>query len=360
MSDILSQTTVVIAIFSAGVFLGLLLGALLRIFQTNFQSTLKQQVEEKLTENRDSVLRSVGSQGDFIAHCVKGIEERVERMNGLVRDFEKDRSEKMGHLSARIEESMRQTSDLRNITQKLKDALSSTQSRGHLGEKIADDLLRIAGFIENVHYKRQFSPQGVTGRPDFTFLLPGNQMLFMDVKFPLSKFLTLQEFRDELVQRDRVKRDFLGDVRTCVRELAARSYGNIEKSLDYVILFIPSESVAAFIASEAPEVFEEALKQKIICVGPFGLFPVLTLVRQVASEFAIKETAEQVVHVLKDLKEQWKKFCEKQELIQGRFLSVQKEFEQLVGVRSQKVDRAFERIDALDLKADETQQSVRV
>ena len=60
----------------------------------------------------------------------------------------------------------------RETTQGLREALSSTKARGQWGERMAEDVLQLAGFVEGIQYRKQVSVDGGSGIPDFTFLLP--------------------------------------------------------------------------------------------------------------------------------------------------------------------------------------------
>ena len=57
-------------------------------------------------------------------------------------------------------------------TQQLREALASSKVRGQWGERMAEDVLRLAGFLEGVNYRRQATLDERGGRPDYTFLMP--------------------------------------------------------------------------------------------------------------------------------------------------------------------------------------------
>ena len=48
-------------------------------------------------------------------------------------------------------------------------------------------MLRKAGFIEGINYEKQEIING-GGKPDYTFKMPPDRVLYMDVKFPLDKY----------------------------------------------------------------------------------------------------------------------------------------------------------------------------
>ncbi len=64
---------------------------------------------------------------------------------------------------------------------------------------------------------------GGHGIPDFTFLLPNDLVVHMDVKFPLDNYVRYVESESDL-DRKRYRDDFLRDVRGHVKELSTREY----------------------------------------------------------------------------------------------------------------------------------------
>ena len=57
---------------------------------------------------------------------------------------------------------------------------------------MAEDVLRLAGFHENINYVKQTQIDG-GGRPDYTFPMPKGHDLYMDVKFPMAAYLRYLE-----------------------------------------------------------------------------------------------------------------------------------------------------------------------
>ncbi len=96
---------------------------------------------------------------------------------------------------------------------------------------------------------RRPSPAGAI--PDVTFMLPGGRELHMDVKFPVDNYLRHLE-ADTDAERETTAKAFLRDVRGRVKELSTRGYIDPDATLDEVLLFIPNESVWAFIHEQRP------------------------------------------------------------------------------------------------------------
>ena len=75
----------------------------------------------------------------------------LEKVSRLVTDLEKDRAEKYGQLTTHLKTTSEQTAALVQSTNTLREALASTKVRGQWGERMAEDVLRLAGFLEKIN-----------------------------------------------------------------------------------------------------------------------------------------------------------------------------------------------------------------
>ena len=137
--------------------------------------------------------------------------KEIGRIHELVSLLERDRQQKFGELHSQLQQAVEQTARLRETTDSLRNVLSNSRLRGQWGERMAEDILRTAGLIEGINYRKQ-QVTGAGSRPDFTFLLPKNLKVNMDVKFPLDNFLHFMDC-SEASRREEYKQQFLKDVR---------------------------------------------------------------------------------------------------------------------------------------------------
>ena len=173
---------------------------------------------------------------------------------------------------------------------------------------MAEDVLRAAGMREGINYRKQRAIEGGT-RPDFTFLLPDDQHLHMDVKFPVDNYLRALEAPSEaeaVMRRDR----FLKDVRDRVKELNGRGYTATDATVGYLLLFIPNVSVYGFIHEHDASLLDDALVQKVVLCSPTTLFAVLGVVRQAMDTFAVERKTGEILDALAGFGAQWSKFSE--------------------------------------------------
>ncbi len=202
---------------------------------------------QRLESERQMGAKELDGRKGLIDQQLQKMTDQLQSVSLLVSDLEKDRVEKFGELSKHLKLAGEQTASLAQTTAMLREALASTKARGQWGERMAEDILRVAGFIESVNYVKQKAIEGVGSRPDFTFLLPKDLRVNMDVKFPLDNYMRFLEAASE-VEKTKFRSDFLKDVRSKVKEVTTRDYINPEQNtIDYALLFIPNEQIYSFI-----------------------------------------------------------------------------------------------------------------
>jgi len=306
---------------------------------------LQSQNHGALASERELHGQQLESKKALIDQQLGVMNAKLGEVGELVRTLEAERSTKLGELSGALEMQRAHIAALAETTQGLREALSSTKVRGQWGERMAEDVLRLAGFVEGVNYLKQRAI--TTGVPDFTFLLPDDLSLFMDVKFPLDNYLRYLEAEGELEQR-RTRDDFLRDVRQHVKTLAARDYlDGGRPSVDCVLLFIPNEAVYAFIQEQDSSILDDALRRKLVFCSPLTLFAVLAVVRQAVDNFRVERTSGEILERLHAFEKQWGMFTERMDKLGRSLETARKDYDELTSTRRRQLEREFDKIDDL-------------
>jgi DNA recombination protein RmuC len=275
------------------------------------------------------------------------IEKDLLGVQNLVTDLEKDREQKFGEVTHQLRRTADETERLRDTTEHLRRALASRDVRGQWGQRMAEDVLRLAGFVEGINYVKQRAMPGGTTIPDFTFLLPQDLRLNMDVKFPLDNYMQYVEAEAES-DRQQARKRFLADVRDRIKEVTSRGYINPgEKTIDYALVFIPNEQIYAFINDNDRSVMDDALRQKIILCSPLTLYAILAVIRQAVDNFNLEQTASQILAQLGNFARQWEMFVAGFEKMGKRIDDVQTEYQQLTSTRRRALERPLREIETL-------------
>jgi DNA recombination protein RmuC len=189
--------------------------------------------------------------------------------------------------------------------------------------------------------------EGGDNRPDFTFLLPRDQKLNMDVKFPFANYLRYLETGSE-IEKESYKSAFFKDVRERVKEVTTRDYINPEaQTLDYVLVFIPNEQVYGFILENQSSFIDDALKSKVILCSPLTLYAILSVIRQGIDNFQLEQSAARMLALLGNFTKQWQAFITSFEKMGKRLEEAQKEFNSLATTRRTQLERPLSQIEEL-------------
>jgi DNA recombination protein RmuC len=309
------------------------------------------QMADKVLEDRSKLSEEqLTGKKKLIDQTLENMKEELNKVQNLIQKIENERKQTYGEISTQLKQSVQQTQKLQEITHQLSSALSHTQARGQWGERMAEDVLRMAGFIEGINYLKQKRLQNNDKRPDFTFLLPQNLKVNMDVKFPLNNYLAYLNAENEQ-EKEHYKNLFLKDVRQRIKEVTTRDYINpAENTVDYVIVFIPNEQVYAFINEHDSAILDEALRNKVILSSPITLYAVLAVIRQAVDNFNLERTAAEILALLNDFNKQWEKFKDSMDKMGKKLSDAQKEFNNLITTRTNQLERPLRKIDQVRIE----------
>lgn len=313
-----------------------------------YQATLDQVLSiatARLDDHLQAGVRTFDGGRALLEQQLSAMQGELQRMGQLVSTLQQERAQQHGQLTAGINAALSATSQLADTTRSLREALASPKARGQWGERMAQDVLQLAGFEEGVNYHCQTKAAG-GGIPDYTFLLPRGHAVHMDVKFPIDNYLRHLEAPTP-AEAERCARAFLRDVRNRVGELSGRSYIDPEVTVDYVLLFIPNESVYAFLHQHDPDLIDVALGQKVVLCSPFTLFAVLAVIRQAVDNFLVERTSDEILGALGSFSGEWDKLSASIEKVGRGLDGAQKAYDDLAGTRRRQFERQLRSIEAL-------------
>src|SRR5262249_32748995 len=89
------------------------------------------------------------------------IDQQLVSMSGdLGRAAENDRQSAFGQLTNELRRQHEGLNALSEHTQQLRESLANSRVRGQWGERMAEDVLQLAGFLEGVNYRKQATLPG--------------------------------------------------------------------------------------------------------------------------------------------------------------------------------------------------------
>ena len=279
--------------------------------------TLRDLADQAKDDRQDAISTAATKVGEVIDHTKKQIDEKMGRLETEIRQLREINSEKFGSVDTAV-------AGLAQQTQALNKVLSSSQGRGNWGEKMLVDILMQAGFERGINYEMQEKLEA-GGKPDFTFKLPPDRVLYLDSKFPMENYLKYFEAQDDNTRKI-MKDAFIKNVEDRVKELEKRDYVQQSGSnaLDYVLLFIPNESVLGFIQQHKPTLIDDAVAKRVVLCSPLTLYAFLGVVRQATASFAMEQNANEVLRLLTNFGKAWASYVKNLKDIARHFDAMQK------------------------------------
>ncbi|KKP63699.1 MAG: RmuC-domain protein [candidate division WS6 bacterium GW2011_GWE1_34_7] len=282
-----------------------------------------------------------------IERLVKVIQEELKESKKDLEVSEKERINSFSALKNSLDEYKKITEQLSVSTENLKKVLSNNQLRGQFGEQVADDLLKMAGFVVGETYTRQESEGG--SRPDFTIYLPDRTKINVDAKFPYSALQKMTE-TDDLDTKNRHMRQFETDIKEKIKQVTSREYINPEdKTVDFVILFIPNEMIFSFIYDKMPSIWQDAMQKKVVLAGPFSFTAILRMVKQAYENFRIQENIYKIVGHVQSVEKEFDKFSEEFDKVGIKIEQLQKQYSD---VSTTRVNQMRRKMDLVKLEGD--------
>ena len=275
--------------------------------QLNEQS--RRDREESIKIAAENIAKSggeqLGSRAELIDNTLRNLtgemNQRIDALSKELQVLQQVNTSQYDNVGKAVEALARRTDNLSEI-------LSSSQKRGQWGERVVEDMLRAVGFIEGVNYSKQ-DVNAVGGRPDYTFHMPPDRVLFMDVKFPLDRYA--DHFNaDNDALRQQAKAEFVKAVKGHVDSLARRDYtlNAKEEALDYVLMFLPNESISGFVHEADPGMIDYALSKKVVLCSPLALYSFLSVIRQATDSFHTEQTAASIMQQIAKFNKEWQNY----------------------------------------------------
>ncbi|MEX0899916.1 MAG: DNA recombination protein RmuC [Gammaproteobacteria bacterium] len=256
--------------------------------------------EENLKKFQSEARSELELKEKSIESLVKPINEALKKTAEQIEALDRERRQTHGSISQYLRSMQETQVQLQGETRNLVNALRKPEVRGRYGEMSLKRLAELAGMVEHCDFTEQSTTaEGL--RPDMIVKMPDDRELVIDAKTPINAYLDALEAPDD-VTRDACLARHVTHIRDQVRKLAAKSYwGQFERSPDFVVMFLPGEQFLEPALKLAPDLHEEALRQKVVIATPTSLVALLKVVAYGWRQQRLAENAEEIRTLGEDL-----------------------------------------------------------
>ena len=355
-------------LIAAGLGVGLLLGALLGYFIADSRARARGRgararaavemqnfVQQQAVQSSAQASEKAGQENKLL-EAIAPVRFHLEQMQQVVTRLEKDRTEQFGTIQEQLKNAIDSDAALRKQTQALSQALSSNNIRGVWGETQLRKLVELAGLIKHADFDEQasFSTDTGSGRADMVINLPGGKSLAIDSKVPFNSYQEASTISDlasgeELARRNRLIDEHVKAVKGHVDALSSKSYWTgLNASPDFVIAFVPSESLLSAALDADPSLLEYAFKKNVALASPVSLFSVLKTINYIWRQNVDETQVRTMIKLGKELYERVGKVAEHADKLGRSITATVKDYNTFVSSLESRVLVTARKLNDLD------------
>jgi len=211
------------------------------------------------------------------------------------------RLDKTAYVIAQVQKNIGEFTEIGRGMKELQEFLSSPKIRGNIGEQILRDLLK--QYFPKNSYKLQYTFK--SGEKVDAVIITSQGLIPIDAKFPLENFKKYTKTTDAK-EKQEFKKLFITDVKKHIQDIAKKYIVPDEKTLDYALMYIPSENVYYEIIN-SDELFDFAGAKMVLPVSPMSFYAYIKAILISFEGQKIEEKAKQVITLLSAIKKDYQR-----------------------------------------------------
>lgn len=273
----------------------------------------RQRAAEEANRRQAESERKLQEQSKVLS-ALAPVQKNLDALQTKVAQIEEGRKHEMGALGEQLKGLGEQQARLDRETSALSSALRNNKVRGAWGEAQLRNIVESAGLLEHVDFDTQVvvtDADGHTQRPDMVIHMPGGKTIPIDAKAPYADYQRACEIPDtaspeELARKNELLHSHAKAVRDHVKTLGDKAYWNaFGDAPDFVIAFIPNESLLQAALETDPTLMDDAFAQKVALTSPITLWAVLKSVAYAWQQQSLTDDAKMLFDLSRELYERF-------------------------------------------------------
>ena len=246
----------------------------------NLANKILEEKTLKFTEQNQKNLKTI----------LEPFQEKISELKNRVNEaYEKENKERFS-LAEKVKELAELNQQISEDAKKLTRALKGeAKTQGNWGEMILESILEKSGLVKGREYflEHQLTDEnnkalysefsGKKMRPDAVVKYPDERNVIIDSKVSLTAFTELVDETDAEVYAIKLNQH-LSSIKNHINQLSQKAYDDYGKSLDFVMMFIPSEPAYIAAMQADQNLWNFAYERRILLLNPSNLITSLKLI----------------------------------------------------------------------------------
>jgi DNA recombination protein RmuC len=264
--------------------------------------------EQSFGKFQETAKGDLAQRQEAIKGLVEPLKQQLETYQKNLQSSSAAQSSALGEVKKHLETLAQSNQSLAQETQQFRLVLHSNQARGRWGEETLRRVVEAAGMSAHCDFTEQTSSG--ENRPDLVVKLPGDRFIIVDAKVPDFDFLNALETA-EPVKRAEALAAHAAKLKATIKALADRDYPRqFPNALDYVVLFVPAESLFSAALEGDHDLIVWAAEKRILLATPASLIALLRSVSVSWQQHAQTENAQKIAEAAQEFYSRVVKFTE--------------------------------------------------
>lgn len=255
--------------------------------------------------------RSNNSQDQTLLEWLKSMQQSMDTnsktVNSTLQENSKalnDRLDNAARVISAVQKNIGEMSEIGRSMKDLQEFLSSPKLRGNIGEQILKELLSQYLPKSSFHLQYAFRDGSIVDAAIKTEagIIP------IDSKFPMENFRKMNSAESELDKKT-AQKVFSSDVKKHIDAISKKYIVTAEGTLDYALMYIPTESVYYEIVND-PSLFDYAAEKRVLPVSPMTFYAYLRAILLGFEGQKISKKAQEILAGIKSIQKEYEKVGE--------------------------------------------------
>ena len=236
--------------------------------------TLLKDAKVEFAQAFNEVLKAEqGALSEKNSELLKPLAGELQQFKARIEHITQEQIKERSVLFEQIKSLRQANIETQQTAQNLTNALTyDNKQQGNWGEVVLSTILSSCGLREGYEYdvQKQFSgDEGDIFKPDVVIHLPRDKDIVIDAK------VSLKDYKDYIadMSNEQALKNHIQSIRRHIDHISVKNYENLRgvKTLDFIFVFVPIESALWVALENQNDLFDDALKKKIMLVSPSTL-----------------------------------------------------------------------------------------
>ena len=252
---------------------------------------------EKKSKTSDELIAWLKDLGQRLENSTASVDNKLTKNM----DMFNTRLDNAAQVISKVQKNIGEFSEIGRSMRELQEFLRSPKLRGNIGEQVLKDLL--AQHFPPSTYSLQHSFKN--GEKVDAIIKTSQGLLPIDSKFPLENFRKYIAAKSDL-DREQLKKEFMGDVKKHIADISRKYILVSEGTVDYALMYIPSESVYYEIINNS-QLYDFAGTKQVLPVSPLSFYAYMKAILMSFEGQKIETKAKEILELLNAMKKDYQK-----------------------------------------------------